>query len=69
MRRGWVRFCERLNDPATRTGTAFWAALGGGLWDVVRHGLTWPSAALLAALAGLGVASALATGRGEGEAR
>jgi hypothetical protein len=59
---------KRLNDPATRTGTAFWAALGAGVWDVLRHGASWPSVALLAALAGLGVASALATGRSEGMA-
>lgn len=42
-----------LNDPSTRTGTAFYAALAAVLWDVARHGLSMPAGVVLLALAGL----------------
>lgn len=53
-------FLHRLNDPKTRTGTAWWGALGACLVDTALHGMTWPVALLLASMAGLGIAATMA---------
>ena len=51
----------KLVDPRTKQATAYYAALGITLWDIIRHGFQPLSAMLLAAMAGLGVMGALGT--------
>ena len=46
-----------LRDPATRTGTAWWACLVMTLYDAVKHHLNLVNGGILLALAGLGVAA------------
>ena len=50
---------RRLIDPRTREATAFYAALGVTLWDILQKGFNPYSVAILAAMAGIGVLGAL----------
>lgn len=58
---------KKLIDPKTKQATAFYAALGVVLWDILNRGFNIYSAVILGALAGLGTLGALAAAYGAGQ--
>lgn len=50
---------RKLTDPKTRESTAFYAALGVAVWDVITRGFHLWNALFMASLCGVGVAGAL----------